>query len=89
MLNAARKHAEGVTSKKPSSLRKAKVRTTYLHCKALFKKKEGKSIDENALKGRREILELESEDTSRHEAEEKHHDVLSKWEEFKKHRERT
>ena len=76
VLNAAKKCAEGVKRTTPSSLQKVRIRKTCLYYEVLFKKKEGKNADENALKERREFLDLESEDMSRDEAEEKHEEAL-------------
>ena len=51
---------------------------------ALLKKKEGRNMDENAVKGRRYLLETDREEPSKEKAEEKHAEALQKWEDHTK-----
>ena len=41
-------------------------------------------MDENAVKGRRYLLETDREEPSKEKAEEKHAEALQKWEDHKK-----
>ena len=78
VINAARKYVEGVKRRTLSSRQKVKIRTTCVHWKALVKKKEGRNIDENALKGRIEFLEIEREETTKEKSSEKHAEAPQK-----------
>ena len=59
VLNAARRHIEGMKRTIKCTPRKIKLRSTVLYYSALKRKAEGKQIDDKALEGRRKFLELE------------------------------
>ena len=83
VLNAARKHVEGIKRTIPILSKKVKLQSTLLYYAAFLKKKEGKRIDEKSLEGRQKFLELERENLNRQEAEEKYNNARLDWEAFK------
>ena len=82
VLNAARKHTEGMQRPITNAPQKVIIRSTLLHHSALHKQSQGKQIDENALEGRRKFLGIEEEILTNEQTSQKHNEAQQKWEEF-------
>ena len=84
VLTAARKKVEGIQRNIPFSTTK-QVKESKVKCiRGLINKKKGKKVDEEALKQRKEYCEVEMEDLSVPDLEDRYTEAKIEWESFKK-----
>ena len=84
VLTAAWKKVEGIQQNVPYSYSKQVKESTLKYIKGLINKKKGKRVDEGAIKRRKEYCEIDMDELSLPELEDRYTGAKIEWEEFKR-----